>query len=426
MSNNIDHLQVSENYDLIIVGAGIVGSLLALLIAQDDTLDYSIALVDPVFGKSKNDDPLSFWNESQRVSAVNHSLYKQLCRVLPIDIESLAQRMDAMQVVTPECGGQFQIDALEYSDDPLAWVLSNKQLAGAIIDSLAQFDKITKIAEPVNTIEQVFERPGYRVQTTTRALQASLLVGADGAYSTVRREFGFVSQSIGEPAQALSAQILLPSHKRSSMALQWFFRDGSILGLLPVAGDFEGSSIMSMVWSVPAGAALPQTLRAQDLELRLKSALSQTSFAEFGYGLEVISTVKKWPLKRYLFDSSVLVKSHPGLFFIGDAAHSIHPLAGQGLNLGLQDTFKLYNALVELQQQGFSPLVVSRYVAARALEARQMLWLCEGLRAFFEQKAWPLQFFGALAFKQFDRHTFLKKQIVQLMSYRKVTKFLNN
>lgn len=418
-----------ENYDLVIVGAGVVGALIALLVAQDEALDYSIAVVDPIFAKRQLKsadledvlDRADYWrNRSRRVSAVNHSLFSQLSQALPINISDIAKEMTGMQVFSPECGGQFSIDAAEYGDSPLAWVMSNDELCAALISSLTQFNQVTLIAEKVCEVAQLAGLgSGYQINTCSRRIRSSRLVAADGASSKVRQQFGFTVQHVGNPALAVSAQVEVPFLKDTSQAVQWFFRDGSVLGLLPVAGSSSVFPVMSAVWSMPAGFAIPKDLSAENLKARLLDALSQSGNSHFSKGLEVVSMPQVWPLKRHLFNGNGLSLSHPGLFFVGDAAHVIHPLAGQGLNLGLQDAFLLHQAFQDLSDAQYSlERIAAHFTAARSISSRHMLWLCEGLRAIFEKKIWPLAFVGALAFKGFDRHTLLKKKVVELMSYQ--------
>lgn len=417
---------MKEHFDYVVVGAGVVGSLMAILLAKSSP-DTSIALIDPVLG-SMNSTPTSrniadlfkhnnpeFWHhKSKRVSAINHSLFLQLQKATDLDLAESAAQMLGMEVFTSKFGGRFEIDCADFGGNPLAWVISNQCLAQILIQTLQAKGRVRIIGEQLLSLRRITPESTYAVGTSGRELQGTTVIGADGARSKVRQLLGIIPQSVGAQGVAVSAQVKLGRQQSVGHALQWFLSDGSILGLLPVAGQ---SGTMSMVWSFPSAPVSVES--GEELQKMMSQALMLVGHGDFADNLEVISEPQIWPLHRQILNNLSWSCDFPNLYFIGDAAHVIHPLAGQGLNLGLADCFALGAALKQLELgQGSTQVLTQRYLGRQVRYSSRMLWLCEGLRANFERKSWSSQALSALAFTLFDQHILLKKSIVRAMSFK--------
>src|SRR5690606_20966142 len=195
---------------------------------------------------------------------------------------------------------------------------------------------------------------------TGRALTPDLLVGADGAQSAVRTAAGIShkSRSYGDQGVVVHLTAALP---HQNVALQWF-TGATVLALLPMPDTSDGHQV-AMVWSMPddmgkALLALPDSERNRQLEIRLMAATN----GRLGR-LQVRSPLFGFPL---FLESSDMVA--PGVALVSDAAHRVHPLAGQGLNLGLGDVDDLLKVLTakESYRRAGDVRVLRRYRRVRA------------------------------------------------------------
>jgi ubiquinone biosynthesis UbiH/UbiF/VisC/COQ6 family hydroxylase len=203
-----------------------------------------------------------------------------------------------------------------------------------------------------------------------RELQASLVVGADGAESRVRQHAGLAAQVKPYGQSAVVANFSCErSHENT--ACQWF-QGGPVLALLPLPGKH-----VSMVWSLPeAQAARAVALDKSDLSKEVEQAIGGVLGA-----LAVVTPQRAYPLRRLSARRMIA----PRVALAGDAAHVIHPLAGQGLNLGLQDVRTLSRVLREREpvRDAGDWRVLRRYERARAEPILAMDATVDGLYRLF-------------------------------------------
>jgi len=410
-------------HDMVIIGGGVVGTLLALSLRASIGSRFDIVIIDPLSQKSSsvkaalanNETSPEFWHEqSHRVSAVNKSLYHNLQLILGDRLSHFAQPMRSMQVWSAEFGGHFQIDPEDYGFDAMASVISNECLV-ALLQTQAHEQKLAVIKDSFLSLTPELE--GYKLVTAQgQILRSRYVVGADGAQSIVARQLMLPRRLIGQPVRAISAQLQLPTEFACDQARQWFFDDGSILGMLPVKGATQVRPLQSLVWSFPSRAkVLPSSTAALTAALNIQ--LGRVNGFENYSDLKVISTPKTWPLHRFRVETKNLAQEYPGLFLIGDAAHVIHPLAGQGLNLGLGDVFELAKTLTKVHLNERSLHAASEaYSASRYRQVLLMQSICESFRAYFEHNSQVLTYLGARAFRHFNQNTVLKRAVTQTMS----------
>jgi len=209
-------------------------------------------------------------------------------------------------------------------------------------------------------------------------LSGRLVVGADGLRSWTRNQAGMGGElrPYGQTAVVANFATELAHHGR---AWQWFQPDGSILAWLPLPGRR-----LSIVWSAPESRA-QQLLALTDGELA--EAVAAAGGSVLGR-LELLTARASFPL-TFMRPASPVA---PRLALIGDAAHGVHPLAGQGLNLGYGDVEALARALRERGPIGDpgSLLLLGRYARARALPTLAMQAVTDGLwRLFNARQAFP-------------------------------------
>ena len=216
-----------------------------------------------------------------------------------------------------------------------------------------------------------------------RVLQARVVIAADGMQSRLR-ELSAISATVrAYPQHGVVAHLRCELAHRGA-ARQWFLPDGSILALLPLP-DIDGTSAVSMVWSASAA-------RADDLcALSVADLLDAVNAAsERALGVtHMISTAQQFPLTLVRVANPVAQR----LVVVGDAAHAVHPLAGQGVNLGLVDARVLHDVWRHADKVGGDPghaLLLGRYRRERFAPTLAMQLATDGLFRLYNQVNHPL------------------------------------
>jgi ubiquinone biosynthesis UbiH/UbiF/VisC/COQ6 family hydroxylase len=269
----------------------------------------------------------------------------------------------AMRIFGDDGASSLDFDAYRAGVPELAWIVEDAALQDALWQGL---DAVTGDLENI----QILEKNVRATLRDGRSLEARLVVGADGANSMVRQAAGIAAAQRDYGQAAVVANFRCEKPHRDT-AHQWFQR-GPVLALLPLPANQ-----VSMVWSLPTVEAQrvlgldPETL-CRELETASRGLLG---------GLALSAAPRSYPLKR--LSARRLVA--PRVALVGDAGHVIHPLAGQGLNLGLQDVRELAS-VVERRDEGRDPgdlRLLRRYERARAEPILAMNIAVGGLFALF-------------------------------------------
>src|SRR5690606_21380845 len=242
-----------------------------------------------------------------------------------------------------------------------------------------------------------------------RMLTTSLLIAADGAQSKVRDLAGFRTREWDYHHHALATTVRTqkPQHQA---AIQRFMDDG-VLAFLPLAqpaGEADRQQYCSIVWSVIPHYA--EELMAQD-----DATFARTLQAAIENRLGTIEKVERrhsFPLRQRHAVSYV----QPGIALIGDAAHSIHPLAGQGANLGLQDAQVLAAEIAAAVAVGrdFADLrTLRRYQRRRIGHNLGMMWVMEGFKHLFADQPLPVRWLRNAGMSGLDRTPMVKNRIMR-------------
>jgi len=328
---------VTENtpFDIVIVGGGIVGLSLANELINSD---LSVAIVERDELKT-----ISLEEETScRVSAINRSALKRFQQTGVLQ-SALAKRIcvfEKMFVWDQTGAGQIQFDSAELGVSELGVIIENNILQQMLLDKIKAAENVTYLCpETITAID--YQNIDYQNDKTMVSLasgkniQAELLVGADGVNSEVREVAGIQRVKKSYQQQGLVCNVKTAiSHQNT--AWQCFMPSGP-LALLPL---YTGQS--SVVWSLDDEVA-QQTMALDDDAFKL--ALAEASEYKLGEIVEVG--------QRFLFPLShghVNEYVQSGLALIGDAAHNIHPLAGQGANLGIADAFILADVILHAKQ----------------------------------------------------------------------------
>lgn len=348
---------MKSQFSIVIVGAGITGLTLAALLAKGrhaSALD--ITVIDTVKRpRFSTDEDISL-----RVSAIANgsaellesvgawSIIKQ-ARVSPYESMRVWDENDA-----PDGGATLRFDAAEFAVPQLGYIVENVLIQDALL----------KVLDECNV--------SLQFETKIESLpDADLVVGADGARSFVRELAGIKTNQWPYEQTAVVTH-LSTELDHDATARQRFLRDGP-LGMLPLA---DGR--ISVVWSTTPDVAKQAKQASDDA---LGSLLTDASDGVLGK-LTVAGPKGAFPLCAQHAEDYV----QEGLALVGDAAHAIHPLAGQGANLGLQDTAELARVIDDAIDAGLHPgdrPVLRRYERARKGDNLTMMHLMTGLNRLF-------------------------------------------
>jgi 2-polyprenyl-6-methoxyphenol hydroxylase-like FAD-dependent oxidoreductase len=345
-------------FDVCIRGSGPVGAALALALSRQGLQVVQIAA--PRAPASAVPDLRTY-----ALNAASVRLLEDL-RVwdaLPPDARTPVHDMQ----VTGDAGGQLAFSAWQQGVEALAWIVD----AAALDESLAQ---ALKYAPHVRSLGEDAPSPS-----------AALLALCEGKQSATRERLGveFEVQPYGQRAVAARLVADVPHH---GVARQWF-RSPDVLALLPFDRPQAGHSY-GLVWSLPEDRAAELLVAPVD---EFEAALHEACGDAAGT-LRLASDRAAWPLMLGRARSW----SGAGWVLVGDAAHVVHPLAGQGLNLGLGDVAALARVLADARRD--SPWkslgderTLRRYVRERQVPALAMSSVTDGLLHLFAQPAAPLQ-----------------------------------
>ena len=241
-----------------------------------------------------------------------------------------------------------------------------------------------------------------------RQIDAKLVIAADGAQSKVRELAGFSVREWSYQQDAIVTTIHCQQHHQLA-ARQWFLPTGP-LAFLPLQGidDDESGSSCSIVWSQDSAEA--ERLMALSDEEFCKE-LTRVSEGALG---EILSIDRRFKIPLNQRHAADYVK--PGLVLIGDAAHSIHPLAGQGVNLGFKDVAVLAEELARAASLGISPgseLVLQRYQRRRKADNLGMMAVMEGFKRLFGSDQVPLRLLRNAGMSRLNSIMPIKKAIVR-------------
>ncbi len=384
------------NVDVAIVGGGLVGGSLAVALAD---AGVSVALVDASSAAESAKSAASGFD--QRVFALRPASrqFLEACDIWRHVDEARVAPVYRMLVTGDDGASRLTFDAYRSGINELAVIAENSVLQSAVHRALAGRALVTCLTG--RRCENVrWEGESVSVSLDNGVtIQAQLIVAADGANSRVRELAGI---EVTQSAYGHSAVVanFSTSQSHGGTAWQWFRPDG-VLALLPLPGMH-----VSMVWST-------QQDHADEL-MRLDAGQLSARVTEVSKGvagaLTSVGAAAAFPL-RLMRAASVV---GPRLALVGDAAHNVHPLAGQGLNLGLGDAQSLVAAITRRgPDETGSPAVLARYRRSRAEETMAMAFATDGLHRLFQSSAPGVAWLRNTGLRLTDRFAPLKSILVK-------------
>jgi 2-polyprenylphenol 6-hydroxylase len=355
--------------DVLIAGAGLPGLALAAALARQG---LGVALADRSRVESQELDRSTWDARVYAVSPGSGAFLESLGVWTALPHDRLTA-IESMRVEGDE-GAVMTFSAYELGERALAWIVEERELRASLVREVR--DAGVNVIAPGG-----FARLAFTPENATLALddgreiEAKLVVGADGVRSWIRQAAGIIAAPRPYGQTAVVANFACERAHRGC-ARQWFRGDGSVLAWLPLP-----ERRISIVWSAPS--ALADALMALDagtLADRIDGAGGHALGA-----LELITPPAAFPLSYLRLPATVAHR----LVLVGDAAHGIHPLAGQGVNLGFGDAQALASVLAErgpIEDPG-TPILLERYARRRAEPVFAVQTVTDGLARLFGARA---------------------------------------
>ena len=403
-----------SEYDAIVVGGGLVGASTALALAQGG---LRVALLDAQDLRSQAAHTPAAGKFDPRVSAITPAS-RRFLESLGVWAGVQQRRASAytdMHVWEADGTASIHFSAYDIHAPELGHIVENGVLLSALYAVLAQTPAVDVLAPVSLQSLQTFPGPrstdACRVTLTLedgRELHSGVLIASDGARSKVRELAGFKTREWDYEHHAIvtTVRTALP---HQATAIQRFM-DAGVLAFLPLddgepehAGHFS-----SIVWSVLPEQAerllgLDDAAFARELEQAIEGRLGP---------VEELDKRFSFPLRQRHATDYV----QAGIALVGDAAHTIHPLAGQGVNLGFLDADALARVILQARQRHLPlgcPHVLRRYQRQRIGHNLGMMWVMEGFRQLYADRPLPLRLLRNAGMSALDSLPLLKNRLMR-------------
>lgn len=360
---------MKRDSDIIIVGGGLNGPALALALADGG---FSVTIIDALPARSRDQE--GFDGRGYALALASQHLLAAI-GVWPQVAEN-SQPINEVKITDGRAGEgpsgwMLHFDSRELAEGPMGFMVEDRYLSRALQGAVQKHPRITQI-NGETVVEQQAGPASVTVTTASgKTLTGSILIGSDGRASGTARRAGIrrVGHDYGQTALVCAIEHELPHH---GIAHQFFMPPGP-LAILPLPGNRS-----SIVWSETTAEAarinaLPEDEYLDILRPRFGSFLGQIRLA---------GTRFTYPLSLTLAEHFIA----PRLALIGDAAHGVHPIAGQGLNLGLRDVGALAEVLILARRRGEdigAPDVLERYQRWRQFDTTVMALATDAFNKLF-------------------------------------------
>ena len=395
---------MKHEFDILVAGAGMVGLTIALLLAQGATSDQlNISLIDaggkPEFTPGQD--------VSLRVSAISSGTASLLARIGAWSAIADTRLCPFRDMAVWDASGSVEgpetlhFEAAEFAVPQLGYIVENILLQASLLAELDATNVSMNFATPVNSVKKCGHR--YVVEYGEgKTMRPELIIAADGAASSVRNSAG-ITVKAWKYTQSAFVTHLQPESSHRNTAWQRFDTNGPV-ALLPL-----DDGRVSTVWTTtPEQADILSNAPDQQMESLLTKATDSVLGMLTAAGPRASFPLKSQHADRYVLD---------GLALVGDAAHAVHPLAGQGANLGLADAEALAHvigeALAANEHPGDLP-ILRRYERDRMAANKTMLHFIDGLNRLFSNDSMPLARLRGTGMALFNRSGPIREHAVRV------------
>lgn len=421
----VNDMSREQHFDVLIVGAGMVGCTMACLLVDDPlTQNFRIGLIE-----ADNTEPgvAPAFFDARVVALSNNS--KNILNSVGAWQALNAQRMCAyeeMRVWDGDGTADIHFSCHDIRQPQLGYIAENNLLLSALREQVKSRQQITllcpamvkKIDLAASDTDKV-QHIEIEYENETRQLTCSLVIAADGARSSIRNLLNIPTRE-WDYGHAAIVTTIETEKEHNNTAWQRFTTNGPIaflpLGEINDPGDSNvrtsgKQKYSSLVWS--AESALASKLMAMN-----DSEFCDALASAFEYKLgKIIHVDKRYslPLRQRHAQSYV----RPGLALVGDAAHTIHPLAGQGVNLGLYDVKALAKEIVRSRQRDFELndfSILQRYERSRQSHNLLAMATMEGFKRLFAAEQPAVRWLRNAGMRFFNQQDWLKKKLMLLAS----------
>ena len=326
---------MTQNPDIIIIGSGMAGLSLAALLGKND---FRVTVIDRETPENMASE--AFDSRTIALSAGSRAVLE------PLDIwqemQPYATAIETIDVQEGHAPCVLNFDARAVNSDAFGWIFPNSVVRRTLYEAALRNGVRFITPDALKDIEVTPHQVSARLQSG-RTVSAQLLVGADGRFSRVRALCGFDTVELNYKQTALVG-LVTHEHPHQGLAVERFYPSGPF-AVLPFTDDADGAHRSAIVWTLDTPRRKP--LAVPDLET-LDAQLAPLFDARYGK----VRAIGKWaayPLGLIHAKNSV----NRRIALISDAAHAIHPIAGQGLNLGMRDVASLVHTCVEARAMDY-------------------------------------------------------------------------
>lgn len=398
MSESIASASPSRSFEVIIVGAGMVGLSCALALVQQG---FHVAVVEA------GDQPQDFLIDESydpkvvAITRASEHLFKRLGVWSAIKNTRICA-YHTMQVWDSVADGEIVFDAADFFEPDLGHIVEQRVVLAALWQALKQADVCLMTGVKVNNLYHHSDKIELTLVQDS-VLSASLVIAADGSNSCLRGLCQIMTVGWDYKQNAIVATVEgTKSHHFT--AFQRFAPDGP-LALLPLSDSHKSS----IVWTT--NPAMAEILCHQS-EQEFNEKLTQESNGVMGQ-MKLIGKRYSYPLRTHHAKQYAI----PRCVLVGDAAHSLHPLAGQGVNLGLLDCIELVEILVQAKKSNrdFGALnILQRYERKRRIHNQIMIWAMELFKRGFGSQSLMIQRLRNFGLNWVDKNTGCKQLFAKI------------